>query len=461
MVQGNKVNSVDGSPKKYLGSLITFSLKTAEVCAFIKDKLATIIENINASHVRHEFKVAVFTRYSLPSLRYLFSVHDLTNTQLAELDSLVSAQLKKWLNIPLHGATPAILYSRDGLQFRLPSDMYKESHVLSHASSRLRADPKVQAVLDAKVSRESEWSRKMSLGNAAVCERYVEAAQGNDWLTTKRKIKQTLQSEQRDLWRDKIQPLVFQGDFLKLVALEGGDLTWRSIIFDLPKGVLSFLTRAAINSLPTSDNLRRWGKKLNTQCKLCGNHETLCHILNSCPKALNQERFNYRHDSVINYLVSVIQGEKNDCIEFYADLPGLTINGGTIPSDIVATVERPDIVIIDRTNSIVELGELTVSFEPNMANARKRKEEKYSSLVSDIENNGFRCKLTCFEVGSRGLITKENRQRIIKLIKSASFTQKTRQHINQISKLAILTSYAIYNARRDPTWTMPKLLLPT
>ena len=119
------------------------------------------------------------------------------------------------------------------------------------------------------------------------------------------------------------------------------------------------------------------------------------------------------------------------------------------------------IVIIDRTNNIVELLELTVSFEPNMANARKRKEEKYSSLVSDIENNGFRCKLTCFEVGSRGLITKENRQRLIKLIKWASFTQKTRQHINQISKIVILTSYAIYNARRDPTWTMPKLLLPT
>ena len=249
-----------------------------------------------------------------------------------------------------------ILYSRDGLQFRLPSDMYNESHVLSHASSRLRADPKVQAVLDAKVSRESEWSRKMSLVNAAVCEKYVEAAQGNDWLTIKRKIKQTLQSKQRDLWRDKIQSLVFQGDFLKLVALEGGDLTWRSIIFDFPKGVLSFLTRAAINSLPTSDNLKRWGEKLNTQCKLCGNHETLCHILNSCLKALNQERFNYRHDSVINYLVSVIQREKKDCIEFYADLPGLTINGGTIPSDNVVTVERPDIVIIDRTNSIVELG---------------------------------------------------------------------------------------------------------
>ena len=109
----------------------------------------------------------------------------------------------------------------------------------------------------------------------------------------------------------------------------------------------------------------------------------------------------------MNYIVSVIQNEKKECIELYADLPGLTINGGTIPADIVATVERPDIVIIDRNKKLVELGELTVPFEPNIDNARKRKEEKYSSLVVDIERNGFKCSLTCFEVGSRGLVTKE------------------------------------------------------
>ena len=457
-VQGNPINPIGESPKKYLGSIITFNLKSAEVASFVREKLKTILENINASRVRDEYKVAVFTRYSLPSLRYLLSVHDLTNTQLDDLDGLVIGQLKKWLNIPKHGATPSILFSRDGLQFRLPSDIYKESHILSHASSRLRADTKVQAVLDAKVDRESKWSRKMSLANASVCEKYYEQCNTSNWLSTRKQVKDTLNSESRDFWREKIQPLVFQGDFLKLVALEEGDLTWRSIIFDLPKGVLSFLARAAINSLPTSDNLKRWGMKLNTQCKLCGNHETLCHILNSCSIALEQERFNYRHDSILNHIVSFIKNDQKDCLELYADLPDCTVNGGTIPSDIVVTVERPDIVIIDRKERVVEIGELTVPFEPNLESARKRKEEKYAYLVADIESKGFKCTLTCFEVGSRGLITKDNKRRINRLMKLASHAKKTHDHIKQTSKIAVLTSYAIFNARRQPIWTMPKLL---
>ena len=208
----------------------------------------------------------------------------------------------------------------------------------------------------------------------------------------------------------------------------------------------------------TSDNLKRWGMKLNTQCKLCGNHETLCHILNSCSIALEQERFNYRHDSILNHIVSFIKNDQKDCLELYADLPDYTVNGGTIPSDIVVTVERPDIVIIDRKERVVEIGELTVPFEPNLESARKRKEEKYAYLVADIESKGFKCTLTCFEVGSRGLITKDNKRRINRLMKLASHAKKTHDHIKQTSKIAVLTSYAIFNARRQPIWTMPKLL---
>mgnify|MGYP001150775663 CR=1 FL=1 len=104
----------------------------------------------------------------------MLTVHDLTNTQLSTLDGIVTKQIKDWLNIPAHGATPAFIYSRDGLQFKTISELYKECHVLAHASSRLGADAKVQNALDNKVSRESEWSKKMSLANAAVCESYVE-----------------------------------------------------------------------------------------------------------------------------------------------------------------------------------------------------------------------------------------------------------------------------------------------
>ena len=168
--------------------------------------------------------------------------------------------------------------------------LYKKCHVLAHASSHLGADVKVQSALDNKVSRESEWSKKMSFWNASICEDYVEQLRDVNIQKTKAKIKGTLCEEQREHCRSKIAPLVFQGDFLKLVEIEKGDLTWRSLIFNLPKGVLSFITRAAIDALPTADNLSRWGKRMNTRCNLC---ETLLHILNNCKSALTQERYNY------------------------------------------------------------------------------------------------------------------------------------------------------------------------
>ena len=277
---------------------------------------------------------------------------------------------------------------------------------------------------------------------------------------TKTKIKGILKEEQKDYWRSKVAPLVFQGDFLKLVELEKGDLTWRSLIFNLPKGVLSFITRAAINALPTADNLSRWGKRLNTRCTLCGNHETLLHILNNCKSALEQGRYNYRHDSILQYLVSFIGKVKPDKVICHADLPGHDINGGTVPSDLTPTSERPDIVLVNQSSKSVVIGELTVPFESNIDSAHNRKSEKYASLVLDIENQGYSCELICFEVGSRGLVTKENKRQVTKLFKFVSDTRRIREHIRTISKIAILTSFAIYNARSEPSWTKPAYLQP-
>ena len=455
---GNELQNVKTKPEKFLGSMITFCMKSADAFVFVARKLDNVIENIDASLVRKEYKVATYSRYALPSLRYMLTVHDLTNTQLNDLDSKVTKYLKKWLNIPSHGATSAILYSHDGLKLCFPSQLYKEAHVLAYASSRYKADEKVQSALDAKLSREGEWSRKMSLCNAPVCEDYVNRSRDVNWEKTKQNIKRTLNDEQKLYWREKIAPLVFQGDLLKLVELEQCDLTWRSIIYDLPRGVLSFITRAAINSLPTADNLKRWGKKMNTKCKMCGNHETLLHVLNMCQKALEQERFNFRHDSIVNYLVTVLKSLNQGQFEIYADIHGNTVNGGTVPSDIVPTVQRPDIVLVNRNDKYVIIGELTVPFEPNIDKARIRKVEKYSPLSSDIEEKGYTCKLICFEVGSRGLITKGNKQNISTLLRAPGQPVKVKDHIASISKLSIIASYIIYNARVEPTWTKPSLL---
>ena len=98
----------------------------------------------------------------------MLAVHDLTNTQLDQLDSAYSQNVKKWLRFPQnwfpqHGATPAILYRPDGLKLMLPSDVYKEAHALAYAGSLHHADDRVQKALQSKLQHESQWQRKMSL----------------------------------------------------------------------------------------------------------------------------------------------------------------------------------------------------------------------------------------------------------------------------------------------------------
>ena len=107
-INGSTIHKVKEKPEKFLGSWLTFNMKTADAFTFVKEKLNHMLSCINGSHVRDEFKIAVLTRYSLPSLRYVLTVHDLTNTQLSTLDGMTTKQLKAWLNIPAHGATLAI-----------------------------------------------------------------------------------------------------------------------------------------------------------------------------------------------------------------------------------------------------------------------------------------------------------------------------------------------------------------
>ena len=87
----------------------------------------------------------------------------------------------------------------------------------------------------------------------------------------------------------------------------------------------------------------------------------------------------------------------------------------------------------------------------NIQKAHDRKAQKYRDLVSDILDNGFTCDLTCFEIGSRGLITPENIRNIDKIFSFVN-TKPSKSFRKELSKVALLTSYTIWNARQEPAW---------
>ena len=69
-----------------------------------------------------------------------------------------------------------------------------------------------------------------------------------------------------NIWKDKAKELVSQGDLAKLLDIEEADVTWKSLIYGVPKGVMSFAMRASTNTLATPENLKKWKKIRNYDC---------------------------------------------------------------------------------------------------------------------------------------------------------------------------------------------------
>ncbi len=276
------------------------------------------------------------------------------------------------------------------------------------------------------------------------------------WNEVKSGVKKSLKEKVSEKWKGHIEPLVKQGNLLKLASEEGSDIDWLSVKYNLLRGLLSFGVRAALDVLPTWDNLKQWGKKTDDKCCRCGNKGTLHHVLNFCPVALEQGRYTYRHNSIIHHLIKTLQSHvesRNLNVKIYADIKDHGINGGTVPSYVIATQQKPDICIIENDPKIVTLLELIVPFEPNIDKAHETKLNRYASLVADIDNmTPWKCQVICLEIGSRGLITKDNKSRLKELFKIVG-EKRMKSIYTDTSVLANTSSYAIFNARFSASWT--------
>ena len=82
-------------------------------------------------------------------------------------------------------------------------------------------------------------------------------------------VQKMIQAEEDNYWREKIQSYVMQGDFLRLIAEEDSNLTWKGFLWGVPRGVARFAINAGLNTLPTADNLKRWGKRTSDLCQVC------------------------------------------------------------------------------------------------------------------------------------------------------------------------------------------------
>ncbi len=111
----------------------------------------------------------------------------------------------------------------------------------------------------------------------------------------------------------------------------------------------------------------------------------MAHVLLGWHVALDQGRYTWRYDSDV---------------EIYCDAGG---RPWTIPPDIVAASDKPELVIVKRKAKTVIIFELPVLYENNVQKTHQYTCYKCTHLVIDLLNLGLKVKFYAIDIGCRGL----------------------------------------------------------
>ena len=158
----NHIPSIAHEEQKFLGKVIFFSCKSKETLAYFKETLETKLKHIDETEIRNENKMWIYKNYFLTSIQFLLTIHEITATDLKQLDMLCNRYIKKWGGVP-RGGTNLIFHMSQSMNIQTIAGLYEETHCLNHTAMRIKGDYKVNKALDNAIERESKQKRKKSI----------------------------------------------------------------------------------------------------------------------------------------------------------------------------------------------------------------------------------------------------------------------------------------------------------
>ena len=329
---------------------------------------------------------------------------------LAALQRKLTKFIKRWLNLP-RCCTLATAYHPEVLNLPFLPHCRQQAKLSMVGALEFSSDPTIKECLT--LLKDPEFLKWLDIPSdtRTILESAHESISSITKTTIKRKAKEILYQHQAEYWNSTFTPLEVQSKFKDIILLEPQSWTWNCLQAGLPAGQLSFLIQASADCLPTPLNLLHWHYRVCNKCPLCNSSTpTSAHILNGCQEALIQGRYTWRHDSVLNCLLSSVRETLPATAHLYADIPTRRASESppaTIPTNISATQARPDMVLIeDLSVNLLELTIPTNTYEALQA-AKNRKLEKplYLQLVSDLEDRGLSVSFLTLEIGSLGHFT--------------------------------------------------------
>ena len=445
-ISGDCIPPVEDGVFKFLGKPVRLHSNNNEARSTLLSSLRRMLSAINETPLTRQQKLRLFKQGVCPRLSWPLLVESFPESWLEkELQPLATKALKSWAGLARH-SNPSILFlpsKRGGLALPSLVSFHRKLQASRMAQLFMSSDLGVRKAASISLQEEKK-SRRRRFKPASLVVSIREQCSKQNRKAVKGAVRTLLAEEEDDHRHQTLCRLPAQGEMARAWE-ESSPSTWMMAVKNLPPEPLKFILNASLNCLPTNSNLYLWGKRASATCHLCrGFRQTLEHILNNCPKALELRRYSRRHDEVLAVFGSFVRFHLPPNFSITIDLPS---ENYSFPNHISPTNLRPDIVWWSNERRELWLFELTISYETRVADAGARKRGKYQDLVDAVRVAGYRAHLITLEVGSRGMLSLDDLEELKDALQPS--TKELTTLCAQAVRASILGSFRIWASRNS------------
>ena len=476
-IGGDPIPTMKEKPLKSLGRLYQKSLSDRCQGTSVQRTTENGLIAIDRTSLPGKFKCWCLQAVLYPRLLWPLMMYDVALSRVERIEQRCNVYIRKWLGLPKMITTSA-LYGK-AIPLKLPlisiAEEYKAGKVRTIMTLRYSKDIKIKDN-PPEVRSGVKWNAEEEVNNLIEQLEHkdiVGSVQTNREGLGTRNFKPFRCGNRKEKTQAVVNELRSSEDDKRKVSLvqcsvQGQCLQWESLvverkfswkeIWSWETARISFLIRSTYDVLPSPVNLKRWKQSQDEKCK-CGQRGTMKHILSHC--ALGLDRRTWRHNQVLKVLETGLSKKVKDIndgkvpkvgnlerINFVKQGKEATAkNARRLRADerwsgqwkiaadlespmvfpLIATAQRPDIVLWSDDTKKAVIMELTVSWEDNIKAAEQRKSERYEDLIERCEEDGWDVEYYHIGIGARGFIDKA----FIYLLKSRlGFSQ------SEISKLS-------------------------
>ena len=176
--------------------------------------------------------------------------------------------------------------------------------------------------------------------------------------------------------------------------------------------------------------------------------ESLVHKVVGCSTYLNEGRYTWRHNSVLQVIASTPQTIKGASL--FVALPGFVS-----PSVITGDILRPDL-LLEFHNKYLYILELTIGYESNLTSNIVRKDRKYQDLTRTLQHHYNNVKFINRSINTLGVFSSHSVD-FTAVLKELSMDDRHLAYIQRkISSITIRSTYYVF-CRKGQDWSKPDL----